>query len=364
MAALLNRSYTDRDVLSEASERISTVFDNFDNVIVSVSSGKDSTVLYWLCIKEAERRNRSIKVFFLDQEAEYQSSIDLIEKMMVYPYVVPLWYQVPLYLTNATSYEEDLFYAWEDGAQWMRKKHPISVDQIEGEYPKRFYNFFHWMEKNNPNTAFLVGIRSEESLNRLRAVVQHAGWGDVTWSTKTPGENTYRFYPLYDWGMGDVWKFISDNNLPYNSVYDKMFRANKNYYRTMRVSNLIHEKSFKCLTDLQMYEPDTFNRLVERISGIHVASIYANEKNVFSADRLPSNFPTWKEFRDYLLQTTPLRMKDSFVSRFSSQPDNEEMCRRQVRQILLNDHENNLKVESNMDPSKKEAVRKEWWNKL
>jgi hypothetical protein len=57
-------------------------------------------------------------------------------------------------------------------------------------------------------------------------------------------------------------------------------------------------------------------------------------------------------------------MKDSFIKRFSSQPNNEEMYRRQVRQVLLNDHENNLKVESNLDLGKKEAVRKKWWSKL
>ena len=31
--------------------------------------------------------------------------------------------------------------------------------------------------------------------------------------------------------------------------------------RTMRVSNLVHEKAFRCLTDLQELEPETYNKL-------------------------------------------------------------------------------------------------------
>lgn len=365
MPVQLNRFYTDKDVLTRARERVSLVFDNFENIVVSVSSGKDSTALYWLSVQEAERRGRRIKVFFLDQEAEYQSSISLIENMMIHPSVVPLWYQVPIYLTNATSYKQDMLYAWGVGEKWMREKSSMAVHEIKGKYPERFYGFFNWMERNNENTAFLVGLRSEESLNRLRAVILHPGWNSVLWSTKTAGKRTHRFYPIYDWGMGDVWKFINDSGVPYNAIYDKMFRANKNYYKTMRVSNLIHEKSFKVVADLQVYEPDTFNRLVERISGVHVASIYATEKSVFDANKLPEHFNTWLSFRDYLLETSPLKNKERFIRRFESQTKDEEMCRRQVRQLLLNDHENNLGVHVNKSKNNKKAdILKKWWDIL
>ena len=365
METQTNRFYTDKDVLTSARERMSLVFDNFENIIVSVSSGKDSTALFWIAVQEAEKRGRLIKVFFLDQEAEYQSSIDLINKMMVHPCVIPLWYQVPLCLTNATSYKQDMFYAWGGGEKWIREKNPLAIHKIDSKYPKRFYKFFNWMEKNNENTAFLVGLRSEESLNRLRAVILFPGWNNITWSTKTLGVGTFRFYPIYDWGMGDVWKFINDNGVPYNAIYDKMFRANKNYYKTMRVSNLIHEKSFKVIADLQVYEPDTFNKLVERISGIHVASIYAREKSVFDTNKLPSCFDTWLSFRDYLLQTSPLKNKERFVNRFENQTKDEDMYRKQVRQILLNDHENNLGVHvSKVKNDKKADLLKKWWDIL
>ena len=77
--ARLTRVFTEENVLDAARARIELLFDNFEEIIVSISAGKDSTVLYHLCVQEAIRRNRKIIAFFLDQEAEYQASIDLIK---------------------------------------------------------------------------------------------------------------------------------------------------------------------------------------------------------------------------------------------------------------------------------------------
>ena len=355
----MTRVYVGEDVLSLARSRISVVFDNFKNVIVSVSGGKDSTTLYWLAVQEAQKRGRTVNAFFLDQEAEFQSSIDLMEQMMAHPVVKPLWYQVPLQMTNATSYEHPILDSWAEGAEWMRPKHFLAIHHIEEDYPKRFYRFFYWLESRMRDTAFLIGLRTEESLNRLRAVMQNPGWNSVLWSTRTRGQGTYRFYPIYDWSQSDVWKFISDNNLPYNRIYDKMLMAKKDSYKTMRVSNLIHEKSFRCLSDLQEYEPETFDKLVRRVPGVHVASVYAREEGVFDGNKLPRAFKTWLDYRNHLLETSPIMHKDKFTSMFDKQPKEEEMYRRQVRQLLLNDHENNLGIK----PVRKKSIP-DWWDIL
>jgi predicted phosphoadenosine phosphosulfate sulfurtransferase len=357
----ISKIFLKESVLEKSCERISLVFDNFKDIIVSVSSGKDSTVLYWLLLYEAIKRNRKIGVFFLDQEAEYKSSVDIMGKMMAHPLIIPLWYQVPLRMTNATSYENDMLNSWGVGESWIREKHPLAIHEINEPYPDRFYGFVEWFEKRHENTAFFIGLRAEESLDRQRAVI-NPGWQGIRWCKKAKGRESFKFYPLYDWSMGDIWKFIYDNKLPYNIIYDKMYHSGKNYYKKMRVSNLIHEKSFKGLADLQIYEPDTFNKLIKRLPGVHVASIYAQEKSVFNVDELPKKFDTWLDFRDYLLKTCPLKNKDKFVNRFNNQPKDEEMYRRQVRQILLNDYENNLAVRTT-NKSKNLDFEK-WWNIL
>src|SRR5690606_9347594 len=126
--------YLDKNVLEAAQERISLLFDDFENVVVSVSGGKDSTVLLDLCRREAQRRGRVVHAFFLDQEAEYQSTIDQIRYLMTLPGVVPHWYQVPIRMTNATSLRVPFLNAWWPGEKWMHDKDPLAIHEINGPY--------------------------------------------------------------------------------------------------------------------------------------------------------------------------------------------------------------------------------------
>lgn len=353
--------YKKADVLTAARERVSYVFDNFKRIVVSVSSGKDSTVLYNLALEEAKKRNRKIEVFFLDQEAEYQSSIDMIEKMMRHPLVIPKWFQIPIQLTNATSHKDVFLNAWYEGEEWMRPKSDISIHSIDGSYPARFYKFFDWYEQQcKEPTAFLVGLRSKESLTRFRSVTNNPGFEGVSWSTKTKNPEVFRFYPIYDWTFGDIWRFISENGIEYNHIYDQYFWKYGVNMSNMRVSNLIHEKSFKALTDLQEFEPETYEKLIKRLGGVHCAALYAKDEYVYSADKLPANYKTWGEYRDYLLKTTPIDRKDRFIKRFAGQPQDEATYRDQCKQVLINDWENNMPVRKNP----KEQLRNIWWDRL
>lgn len=351
-----------KNVLEAARERVSLIFDNFDRISVSVSSGKDSTCVFYLCLQEAVKRKRKIEAFFEDQEAEYQASIDLIKVMMAHSNVVPRWYQIPIYLTNATSYTDYFLYAWGPREEWMREKDPVAVHEIEEKYPKRFYDFFKWYERKNSEAAFIVGLRAEEGIIRYRATTKFPGWRGLKWSTSVEGVN--RFYPIYDWTIYDVWKFIYEYDLPYNKIYDLMYMNNYSLYSKMRVSNLIHEKSYKCLVDLPLYEPDTYDRLCRRIKGIETASRYASEKLIFSNKRLPKHYGSWKEFRDFLLRNIPDEgHRDAFTKRFRKQKDNERTYQAQVGQLLINDYENS----KHFDTKKEEKIQREkekWWSIL
>jgi len=78
--------YLDQDVYTAAKERISFVFDNYEEVWVSVSGGKDSTVVYELAIEEARKRNRlPVKVLWLDQEAEWAATREYMDYVMRRP---------------------------------------------------------------------------------------------------------------------------------------------------------------------------------------------------------------------------------------------------------------------------------------
>ncbi len=349
------------DTVTVSIRRIRWLFQEFPRIVVSVSGGKDSTVLYHLALAEAERTGKKFELFFLDQEAEYQSTIDIMEQWMEHPMVIPKWYQVPLLLTNATSHRDIFLRAWWPGELWMREKHPLAIHEIEEEYPQRFYEFFPWVEANAAEkTAFLVGVRQWESLNRQRATKGNAGYEHYGWSTKTKNPLAFRFYPIYHWQPRYIWKFIADSGVAYNRVYDRMFMRDGLNLVKMRVSNLVHEHAFKSLVSLQEFEPETFDKLERRLKGVHAAAMYANESGVYRAEALPKTFATWRVYRDYLVDTTPCEKKDRFIKRFEKQRTDEATCRQQVKQLLANDWEGNLPI---LRP-KSEKLREVWWNRL
>jgi predicted phosphoadenosine phosphosulfate sulfurtransferase len=277
-----------------------------------------------------------------------------MRKIMGMSNVIPAWYQVPIYLTNSTSEEDCFLYAWGEREKWVRNKEAISIHSIEEDYPKRFYKFFPWYENKSSDTAYLVGLRADESITRYRAVTKNPGYMGLRWSTREG--DSYKFYPIYDFGVPDVWKFIYDYNLPYNRIYDLMYMNNYSIYSNMRVSNLIHEKSYKCLIDLPKYDPELYDKLCNRISGISVASRYASEKLIFSNKLLPKHYNTWKDFRDFLLYN--IKNDDHrkiFESRFNKQEKNEWFYQSQVGQLLINDYENSRPF----DTKKNERVLEE-----
>lgn len=342
-----NRSkiYLRKTVVEASTERISWIFDRYANIVVSVSGGKDSTVLFDLAHKEAVRRQREINVFFLDQEAEYDATIEIIRHIMSHELVIPYWFQCPILMTNATSYEEEFLRAWEPGEEWIRKKEEIAIKE-NPDSVDRFYPFMEWFESQwGEDTAFLIGLRSEESLNRYGAVTRNPAIPGVNWSSKAAKSQAIKFYPIYDWTFEDIWTYIGDKSLKYNRIYDYMYMREMNM-RVMRVSNLIHEKAFGCLAQLQEFEPDTYDRLIKRLKGTQTAARYAGEQMIYNVRKRPDRFRTWEEYRDFLLDTYPNERREIFLERFTGQNENERVYQQQVRQLLINDWENNVPVEN------------------
>lgn len=363
--------YIHENVVNAAKRRISDVFDEYEEIFVSVSGGKDSTVLAHLVATEAQKRGRRIKVFFLDEEVDYEATIDQVKYLlfeMMPETIVPVWYQFPFHLTNATSMTEGQLIAWEPGKHkiWMRSKDKRAVhnmpwrpdDVTIGNKLKGFgfYDVIRNVASHRENTCFFVGLRAVESPNRWQTVSKNPGKNDWCWTTKGKNGNI-NAYPIYDWNFGDVWKYIYDNKLRYNKIYDWMWKKGM-HMQEIRVSSLIHEKSFKALVDLPEFEPKTYNKLTKRIKGIQTANLYGKNSKMMKCRTLPKKFKKWAEYRDFLLDTYPdQKIADIFRKRFERHLKNEYVARQQCRQIVLGDYENNLPVKNTEDP-REETIRK------
>lgn len=358
--------YGNQNVLDAARERMSFIFDHHETIIVSISGGKDSTVLAHLALIEANRRNRKIGMYFLDEEVVYQSSVDQVAYLMeLFPEnTTRIWLQVEFNLTNSTSVTEGQLISWEHGKHkiWMRPKHPFAIQHAPWDRETQtvrdrnkgfgFYDAIENFERCYSGAAFLVGLRAAgESPNRWRAVTKNPvsiGGRSIYWGTKK-GSNA-ALYPLYDWNFSDVWRYIHDEKLKYSRIYD--FQWRKGYPITqMRVSSLIHERAFKSICDLPEFEPKTYNRLVGRIKGISLAQEAGKAAKLFACRKLPRNFKSWIVYRDFLIGTHGDGERiHIFTQRFSRHLNNEYVARQQCRQLILNDYENNLSIDNRPDP--------------
>lgn len=262
---------------------------------------------------------------------------------MLQPHIIPIWYQVPLFMTNAVSQFQMFLWAWGNNEEWVRAKNPIAIHNINKKYPKRFYKFCRWandeFNKLDGRNISIIGLRAEESPDRR--MVLFGEDSDLFWLRRK--KELHKAYPIIDWSYKDVWKYIIDNGYKYNKVYDKMYKLGKDL-RYMRVSCLIHEKAFKCLADLQELEPDTYNKLENRLEGIHCGAMYAKEQIMYSIKKLPSHFKSWYEYKNSLMETINPELARIFKyqwSRFSDTKD-EQANKYMVKRILLCDWEGNI----------------------
>jgi predicted phosphoadenosine phosphosulfate sulfurtransferase len=297
--------YKDNNVYEESLKRLNFIYDEFENVVCNFSGGKDSTILLHLCLKVARERNRlPLNVLFIDQEAEWQHTIDYVASVMTSKDIKPYWFQMPISMTNNTSSYERYVKCWDESNKenWVHEKHPISIK--ENTYgTERFHELFGAIvrkEFGHLKTAQLRGVRTEESPARLLGLTSELTYKHITWGRKYKGVDIYVLDPIYDWMFTDVWKCILDNNLSYNKIYDEFYQKGVEQNR-MRVSSLHHETSIKTLLSTQEIEPKTWERIAHKVKGTN--SIKHGKESSFTCPKdLPFMFNDWQEYGEHIIE--------------------------------------------------------------
>lgn len=298
----MTKIYMKENVFEAALNRIRYLFDEFEEVSVGFSGGKDSVVIFQLAMVVAKEKNRlPLSVVFLDQEAEWSYTIDIVKEVMYDPDVKPYWYQFPFLLDNATSFETDHLDCWGEGKEWIREKDPISIKENKYNHVD-FGGMFTAIFKKDfvgKKHCHLAGVRTEESPGRFIGLTSQMSYKWITWGNKEAGDNHIVFYPIYDWSYTDVWKAIYENNWSYNEIYDYQYRYGLKI-QNMRVSNLHHETAVKSLFYLQEVDKELYNKLIGRLPGVDMAGKMGFDS--YFVKKLPFMFRSWREYREHLVE--------------------------------------------------------------
>lgn len=328
------KNYINSDVLTEARKRISFIFDEFEKIFISFSGGKDSSVMFHLVMDEAVKRNRRVGVMLIDFEAQYKHTSNHASEMFdLYNDNIDLyWICLPIKLRNAVSNFEPVWTCWDAArsSEWIReipkregvisdaKYFPFFRDNMEFE--EFIVLFADWYSKGERVAAF-IGIRADESLNRFRtiAIAEKETYKNKRWTTKIVGE-CYNVYPIYDWRTQDIWVYHAKNpNKPHNKVYDLMHRAGVSMSQ-QRLCQPYGDDQRRGLWLYHILEPETWSKIVARVSGANSGSIYINETgniNGYNKISKPSGH-TWKSYCNMLLSTMPKVTRDHFIKRFKA----------------------------------------------
>lgn len=305
------------DVLIAARNRISKVFDDFPRIYLSFSGGKDSAVMMHLVMHEAQLRNRKIGILFVDLEAQYKLTIDHITEMLkkYQEWIEPYWVSLPLNLRNAVSQYEPQWMCWEPGREsdWVRLPPSMAItDETYFPFFKRRMEFEEfvpafgkWYSQGKLCACF-VGIRSDESLNRYRTIAgKKSTFEKLQWTTWC-GDTLYNAYPIYDWRTDDIWTFNGKFKAAYNRLYDRMHQAGLTIHQA-RICQPYGDDQRKGLWLFHIIEPETWGRIVNRVSGANQGALYVKESGNILGQRTISRPDglTWRGYAERLLGSMP-----------------------------------------------------------
>ena len=266
------RRHLDYNVFEAAVARMVPLYRKGHRVIVSFSSGKDSTVCLEVCRIAAELTNRlPVEVMMRDEEILFPGSFEYAERVMRRPDVVFHWLVAHQPIVNVANRANPYYWVFDPELkpeQWMRPMPPWAVE-IPNKNILDLVTVARFPPPPGKKLYNVIGLRASESLARNLAI--HSQKGYLT----APGKNgDIGARPIYDWGDGDVWKAIADNGWDYNRAYDAFMRMGMKK-RDLRIAPVaMIAKSWRQLQMASKIWPRWYDRLSERLPGVRQVAMF------------------------------------------------------------------------------------------
>lgn len=316
------------NVYEQTQVRLGKIFDSFDNVYVSFSGGKDSSLLLFLCIDYIRKHcpGRKLGVFHMDYEVQYNETLRFVDEVLSSNQDILEVFRVcvPFKVSTCTSMHQRYWRPWDEEMKdgWVRempkgaytgKDFPFFGNRMwDYDFQRSFTRWHHELKKAK-RTCCLVGIRTQESLVRWRTINQRdsfrfRGW---KWARRIePG--IYNAYPIYDWLTTDIWTANGKFHYPYNHLYDLYYQAGVPLEK-QRVASPFISEARSTLSLYRVIDPDMWGRMINRVNGVNFTAIYGTTTAVGFRQqvRLPKGY-SWEEYMRFLLSTLPKETRENY----------------------------------------------------
>lgn len=322
------------NVYKLAMDRIETIFMDFDNIYVSFSGGKDSSVLLNLCIDYIRRTgiSKKIGVFHMDYEVQYEETLRYIDRVFQKNSDILEIYHVcvPFKVNTCTSMYQSYWRPWDEECKelWVRpmpkgcytkEDFPFYDEQMwDYDFQLLFAQWYHRMKGSKGRTCCLVGIRTQESYNRWRTIYGNRRsymYNNLRWTLRIT-KDVYNVYAIYDWLTTDVWTANGRFGWDYNRLYDLYYRAGVSLEK-QRVASPFISAAQESLHLYRAIDPNMWGKMICRVNGVNFTALYGHTSAVARyKTRLPKGH-TWESYMHFLLSTLPEETRLNYLRKIS-----------------------------------------------
>lgn len=281
------RLFLDISCVDAARDRMRHVYDTFDTVCVQFSGGKDSTAVLYLAKEIHEERNLGpVKVIFRDEEMVSPSVVSFIEEVSNYDWVDMEWYCLPQGQEIWVLGRREYCLLW---SEQRRIDNRLVRDMPKQAITARHFGLdpfkaipesidYYTMQGKKGRTAFIMGVRANESMMRYRSCVQKLHESYIVTPYKMKKNIPLRFAKvIYDWTTDDVLKYVIDEHkASYCEYYDLAALTSSN----SRVGIPLHAVAIRRIGDVIATEPEFYDRLVQCFPHIDAQRLWWKDFNV------------------------------------------------------------------------------------
>lgn len=245
---------------------------------------------------------------YFDEEAIPLETVEYVARVAATPEVRMRWFCLPIEHRNACSRSSPWWHPWapEERHLWTRELPTGAITELAG-FRRQAMPLVNGIvtPPSDGNVCAIMGIRTQESLNRYMAIAANKK-GDETFFSGDKARHVTRAYPIYDWTSDDVWLAPQTYGWDYNRAYDLMAAAGVPTHH-QRCAPPFGEQPLQRLWTYAVCWPELWAKMCYRVPGAATAGRYARSPLYAMNGNAKPDGLSWREYCLRMIDKLPPR---------------------------------------------------------